>query len=206
MTDKPIALEDREQDGARLYSPSAGRNQGIISDWLSSHLPENASVLEVGSGTGEHGAAAGEKRPDIVWQYSDPDAQSRASQTAWARDGWPTPLNIDLRVKDWAKGLPQFEAVFSANMIHIAPIEAAKGLAAGAATLTNSVILYGPFLFGDNSAPSNLDFDASLKRRDSRWGVREFELVKHIFENVGFSQAERFEMPRNNHIVRLSRP
>ena len=206
MTEKPIALEDRDQDGAKLFSPSAGRNKAVIGEWLASALPQDARILEVGSGTGEHGAALGDLRPDVVWQYSDPDAASRVSQAAWARDSWPEPLDIDLRNEDWTKGLGRFDAVFSANMIHIAPIEAAHGLAKGAATLTDLVILYGPFLFGDNSAPSNLDFDASLKQRDPRWGVREFDLVKHIFENVGFTEAECFEMPSNNHIVRLSRP
>lgn len=206
MTNKPIALEDREQDGAKLFSPSAGRNKDVIADWLADALPKGASVLEVGSGTGEHGAALGDRRSDVLWQYSDPDAASRASEAAWAKEGWPEPLDLDLRNQDWAEGLGRFNAVYSANMIHIAPIEAAHGLAKGAAALTDMVIFYGPFLFGDDSAPSNLDFDASLKQRDPRWGVREFELVKHIFENVGFTEAERHEMPRNNHIVRLSRP
>jgi hypothetical protein len=205
MTTPPIALEDRNEDGDRLYSPSAGRNQDIISEWLSNTLKPGAKVLEVGSGTGEHGAAVGEKRPDIIWQYSDPDERSRRSQKAWARDNWPVPLALDLTDPDWAAGLDPVDAIFSANMIHIAPLEAARGLAAGAAKITDAVILYGPFLFGEDSAPSNLDFDRSLKNRDPRWGVREWDLVKHIFEHLGFNQAERFEMPGNNHIVRLSR-
>ncbi|MEL6687133.1 MAG: DUF938 domain-containing protein [Pseudomonadota bacterium] len=206
MTDKPIALEDRAIEGAKLFSPSAGRNKAVISEWLADNLPMDGRVLEVGSGTGEHGAALGEQRPDVIWQYSDPDPQSRASQAAWASDHWPAPLDLDLAKESWADDLSKVDAIFSANMIHIAPIEATHGLAAGAAKLTDTVILYGPFLFGADSAPSNLDFDTSLKSRDPGWGVREFDFVKHIFENVGFSQAECFEMPRNNHIVRLSRP
>ncbi|WP_298913656.1 DUF938 domain-containing protein [uncultured Algimonas sp.] len=205
MTDKPIALENRAQEGNRLFSPSAGRNKAVIADWLAAQLPPAARVLEAGSGTGEHGAALGERRPDITWQYSDPDAASRASQEAWAREGWPKPLALDLAQEAWWSGLGRFDAVFCANMIHIAPIEAAQGLAAGAAQLTDTVMLYGPFLFGGDSAPSNLEFDASLKRRDPRWGVREWESVKHIFRNAGFNRAERHDMPRNNHIVRLSR-
>ncbi|MGB3457031.1 MAG: DUF938 domain-containing protein [Litorimonas sp.] len=206
MTDKPIALETREQNGAKMFSPSAGRNKAVIAAHLAGILPREALVLEVGSGTGEHGAATGEARPDIVWQYSDPDAASRASQAAWARDGWPVPLEIDLTRDGWHTGLGPFDAVFSANMIHIAPIEAAKGLASGASSMTDEVILYGPFLLGTESAPSNLDFDLSLKRRDPRWGVRELEDVKHIFALEGFSRVQRFDMPRNNFVVRLSKP
>lgn len=201
----PIALEMRDRDGARLFSPSAGRNKMIIAEWLAERLPSGASVLEVGSGTGEHGAALGALRSDVVWQYSDPDAASRASQFAWKHDSWPDPLALDLTRDDWAASLGTYDAVFSANMIHIAPIEAAIGLAKGASHLTETVFLYGPFLFGAQSAASNLEFDASLKERNPAWGVRDFMNVKHIFENEGFKQGQRFDMPRNNHIVRLSK-
>lgn len=204
-TAAPIALEARDRDGARLFSPSAGRNKMIIAKWLAERLPSGARILEVGSGTGEHGAALGDLRPDVIWQYSDPDAASRASQSAWKRDGWPDPLALDLTQVDWAASLGPYEAVYSANMIHIAPIEAAIGLAKGASQLTDTVFLYGPFLFGAQSAASNLDFDASLKGRNPTWGVRDFVDVKHIFENEAFKQGQRFEMPRNNHIVRLSK-
>lgn len=203
MTDKPIALEDRDRDGDRLFSPSAGRNKVTIAAWLAERFPIDARILEVGSGTGEHGAALGDVRPDVIWHYSDPDAGSRLSQAAWKRDTWPDPLSLDLTVPDWAEPLGRFDAVYSANMIHIAPIDAAIGLARGASKITDTVYLYGPFLFGDDSAPSNLDFNVSLKRRNQLWGVRNFSDVKHIFENEGFKQVQRFEMPRNNHIVRL---
>lgn len=205
MPDKPIALEDRALEGARMFSPSAGRNKKAIAEALSSLLPDQARVLEVGSGTGEHGAALGALRSDIIWQYSDPDPQSRQSQKAWAREDWPDPLALDLTQTDWSEDLPPFDAIFSANMIHIAPIEAAYGLAKGAAKLADTVLLYGPFLFGADSAPSNLDFDRSLRARDPAWGVRELGFVKHIFEDVGFNCSKCYDMPSNNHLVRLSK-
>lgn len=205
MTERPIALEDRDRDGNRLFSPSAGRNKAIIAAWLAQNLPIGTRILEVGSGTGEHGAALGDVRSDVIWQYSDLDANSRTSQSAWKRALWPEPLALDLTQQDWTKSLDPYDAIYSANMIHIAPIEAAVGLARGAAKLTETVILYGPFLFGDQSAASNLDFDASLRRRDPRWGVRDLVNVKHIFQNEGFKQVQHFDMPRNNHIVRLSK-
>lgn len=205
MTRKPIALEDRNQDGSKLFSPSAGRNKDVIADWLASQLPENAHVLELGSGTGEHGAALGERRSDVRWQYSDPDTASRASQAAWARPDWSAPLNLDAATENWWSSLPQFDAIFSANMIHIAPWQATLGLAEGARSCADQVIFYGPFLTGDTSDASNLAFDQSLKSRDPDWGVRELDRVKDIFAKNGFKHCKCFTMPKNNLIVRLSR-
>ena len=210
MSKKPLALEDRDQDGAKLFSPSAGRNKAVIAECLTPLLPHKAHVLEIAAGTGEQAIEITKDRPDIMWQYSDPDARSRSSEAAWAADRdsgvpWPEPLNIDVCAPVWELGLPHYDALYCANMIHIAPWEAALGLANGASALTTTVYLYGPFLLGSESAPSNLDFGVSLKQRDPRWGVRELEAVKHIFAKSGFTHLERFDMPRNNLIVKLSK-
>lgn len=204
MTRPPIALEKREDEDGRLFSPSAGRNREVIATELAQLLPQNASVLEIASGTGQHGMTVLEARPDLKWQFSDPDAASRASQTAWLNysgSALPEPLAIDT-TENWTEGLPQYDAIFCANMIHIAPITALEGLAKGAASLVKSdgaVWLYGPYLFEEDSAPSNLDFNRSLKSRNLDWGVRESEFVKHIFGLNGFNRSQLRPMPKNNH-------
>jgi len=201
----PIALEERDSQDGRLFSPSAGRNQNVIAEELSRFLPKNARVLEIASGTGEHGVAVLKQRSDIAWQFSDPDPDSRKSQLAWINyEGLnlPDPLNIDMTF-DWAAKLSTVDAIFCANMIHIAPIEALEGLAKSAAEIVKSegaVRLYGPFLFGETSAPSNMEFDKSLKSRNMAWGVRESEFVKHIFALNGFNRSELRPMPKNNHL------
>lgn len=203
----PLALETRGQESKRLSSPSAGRNRGIISKTLAQNLPRGARVLEIASGSGEHGVAICQLRPDIIWQASDPDEASRESQNAWAStcQGQILPsLNIDTMKTGWADGLEQFDAIFCANMIHIAPWEAAEGLAIGAGRLCRSggqMLLYGPFLEGDKTAPSNLDFDASLKSRNSAWGVRKLDSVKHIFSGAGFTLAAPLVMPKENRML-----
>jgi len=101
-----------------------------------------------------------------------------------------------------------YDAIFSANMIHIAPISALHGLADLASRVIKNegqMILYGPFLFGADSAPSNLDFDVSLKRRNAAWGVREIDFVKHIFAKKGFNVAKLRDMPKNNFLLGMSR-
>ena len=208
---KAIALENREQEGARRFSPSAGRNKAVIAEQLKGFLPRNSQVLEIASGTGEHGHAVCAVREDIMWQYSDPDTESRLSQDDWRLD-YPKRLKpslpLDMLTTEWWGGLPHYSTIYAANMIHIAPIEACEGLAQGAAHLLppkGQVILYGPFLDGENSALSNLEFDKSLKNRKPQWGVRNQALVKHIFAKAGFNSSQMIAMPKNNHIFVFSR-
>jgi len=197
--------------GNRLFSPSSGRNSGPISDFLTKKLPKNASVLEIASGSGEHGVALCQKRTDISWQMSDPDLRSRLSQDDWRRD-LPDQISPSLPLSmtdmEWWGGLGGFDTIYCANMIHIAPWEAALGLAQGAGRLLSSgdlMILYGPFLEGQKTAQSNLNFDQSLKSRNSTWGVRSLDSVKHIFADVGFNLQARVEMPAENRILLFSK-
>ena len=212
MTKQPVALEARQSDEGRLFSPSAGRNKAVIAAALSECLPKRASVLEIGSGTGEHGIETVGLRPDLTWQFSDPDAKSRDSQAAWgahAEQDFPLPLNLDMSdPQSVAKITEKYDVMFSANMIHIAPISALHGLAELAGRVLSEdgvMVLYGPFLFSEGSAQSNLDFDMSLKRKNPDWGVRDLDAVKHIFANNGLNSFERRDMPKNNFLLELSR-
>lgn len=207
----PIALEDRASDGARLSSPSAARNREPIMAVLNARLPQDARVLEIASGTGEHALAVVSGRPDLSWTPSDPDPASRASENAWAQDadGRIQPaLDLDVCQAGWWDGLEAVEAMYCANMIHIAPWEAAEGLFAGARhllTRDGALYLYGPFQEGAETAPSNLDFDASLKQRDPRWGVRALSDVDALAARHGLVRIERLEMPSNNLMLTFKR-
>lgn len=200
----PIALEERQQSGARLFSPTAGRNKSPIGEAISKYIPQGAHVLEIASGTGEHGAYMCHLRPDILWQPTDPNAQSRESQDDWAKDcgGSMLPsLSLDTTQPGWADELPNYDVLYCANMIHIAPWEAALGMVGGASKLTSkggTFILYGPFQEGEGTAESNLQFDQNLKARNPHWGVRNLEDVKHIFKQAGFTHQARIVMPKEN--------
>lgn len=205
MIDRPdIALEQRARNAARLTSPSAGRNKAVIAESLAALLPHGARVLEIASGTGEHALACVTARPDLLWTPSEPDADSRASVDDWGADGQgriAPCLSIATTEPGWSAGLGPFEALFCANMIHIAPWSAAEGLFAGAASCLaphGALCLYGPFQEGERTAPSNLEFDASLKARDSRWGVRALDDVEALAKRHGLSLELRKDMPANN--------
>ena len=105
---------------------------------------------------------------------------------------------------EWWGGLQTYDAIFCANMIHIAPWEAAIGLADGASKILHDggrLYLYGPFLRGTDSTQGNLAFDASLRSRNPRWGVRELSDVKHLFATRGLRWLETVAMPANNDVL-----
>ena len=200
----PIHLETRDKDGAKLVSPSATRNSQIIGDKLDEILPKDARVLEIASGTGQHGAHMCMRRPDIFWQMSDYDETSRNSQNTYGLD-FPKQMSpslaLDMTQVGWANNISPVDVIYCANMIHIAPWEAALGLAQGVQAVLNkggALCLYGPFLLNSGSAPSNIQFDANLKARNPEWGVRNLEAVKHIFADAGLSECTVINMPRDN--------
>lgn len=209
--DEGIALEDRNAaDDGRLHSPSAARNRDAVSAALAPHLAATASVFEVGSGTGEHGAYICAQFPSVTWLPSDPDPRSRHSIAAWAKSApnknLRAPLSLMTTDADWPTQVRTHfpdgpDVIFSMNMIHISPWESCAGLFAGAGVLLSAggkVFLYGPFLEGSDTAPSNLDFDASLRGRNPDWGVRALDDVTACAEGQGLFLTDRMEMPANN--------
>lgn len=188
-------------------APSAERNKAPIGAQLEELLPQGAQVLEIASGTGQHGAYFTELRPDIIWQYTDIDEDAQESQRAYASENssqLKPSLNLDVTQKNWWQGFPKITTIYCANMIHIAPWQAAMGLAQGAGKLLASgdkLFLYGPFLFGADSAQSNLDFAENLKQRNAAWGVRELASVEQLFADNGFCLDQKTTMPRDNNLL-----
>jgi len=190
----------------RLSAPATQRNRGPILEVLRRVLPASGRVLEVASGSGEHVVFFAKALPDLAWQPSDPDPASLDSIKAWtAHAGLGNilpPRVLDVTRARWAHSIDAVDAVVCINMIHIAPWEACLGLFYGAEELLSPgapLVLYGPFFRGGvHSAPSNAAFDASLRRQDPRWGLRELDDVVREAGLRGFRLAEVVEMPANN--------
>ncbi len=61
------------------------------------------------------------------------------------------------------------------------------------------LVLYGPYRRGGaHTAPSNEDFDASLRERDPAWGIRDLETVTAEAAASGLALDQVAEMPANN--------
>lgn len=205
----PVALEARStvEDGRR-FSPSVSRNLEPIGEVFTKHMPTTGSVLEIASGTGEHGFHMTHLCPELRWTYSDVDPESLISQAAWRdfakHDRLAGPLALDASLDEWptVRGHIPHEGMFCANMIHIAPFEVAKGLLFGAGRTLGGygrLMLYGPFARHGEIAPSNSRFDADLKRRDPDWGIRDLDQdLVPVAERAGLMLEKVIDMPANN--------
>lgn len=211
----PVALERRGVSAdQRMFSPSAARNSAPILGVLERLLPTTGMVLEIGCGTGEHAVCFAEAMPNLTWQPSDTDTNARASTASWIKfaglNNVLAPLDIDVCSTLWGvEETAPFDAIVSINMVHIAPWAASLGLFAGAGRLLCAgglLVLYGPFTRGGvHNAPSNDDFDASLKARNPSWGVRDIADLERVGEASRLSLREMIEMPSNNAIVVFSK-
>ena len=193
------------------HAPATTRNREAICDVLRSLVPPGADVLEVASGTGEHAAFLAERLEVSTWIPSDVSAEARASTRAHTatQQRVSQPLVLDVTADGWARQVGPVDVVWCANMVHIAPWEAAEGLLRGAGELLSpggQLVLYGPFrAAGAHTAPSNASFDAMLKQQDASWGVRDLEAVVATAASEGLVWRRTVPMPANNHIVVFER-
>lgn len=194
----------------RQYSLPAGRNREPILGVLKRVIAPGARVLEIASGSGEHAVYFAKRLEDVRCQPSDPDADARASIAAWTEieqaANVAAPLDIDVSTIGWERSVLGADAIVAINMIHISPWEATIGLMRGAGVLLGDakiapgvLFTYGPYKRGGrHTAPSNEAFDAWLKQRDPRYGVRDMDEVEATANLHGLRLREIIEMPANN--------
>lgn len=190
----------------RRFAPATARNRAPILEVLQEVLPGRGLVLEIASGTGEHAVHFAAALPDLTWQPSDPSEDARASIAAWrdeaALPNLRAPLPLDVTAP-WP--VDAADAIVCINMIHIAPWEATLALFAGAARVLppgGPLVTYGPYRFGGAfTAESNAAFDADLRRRDPRWGVRDAVDLEAAATAAGLTLIATFGLPANNHAI-----
>lgn len=197
-------MSDTPPPGARV-APAAARNRDPILSVLKPRLPGSGLVLEIAAGTGEHAVWNAGALPHLSWLPTDGDVDALASIEAWRRraelPNLLAPLWLDAADPDgWP--VKRADAVVNINMIHISPWSAARGLMTGAGRALPSggaLFMYGPYLERDTpTAPSNLAFDESLRRRNPEWGLRQVEAVAALAAQNGLELCERIAMPANN--------
>ena len=174
-------------------------------------LPEHGSALEIASGTGQHVAWFAAGLPHWTWQPTD--AQPGALNAIAARVAQQgltnirVPLLLDVMAAHWLPddaqaGTPVFDAIFCANMLHIAPWATCAALMRGSARHLapgGALITYGPYLEdGVPTSAGNLAFDQGLRAQNPAWGIRRREDVQQEAARAGLQLSARHAMPANN--------
>lgn len=188
------------------FSESAARNAGPILEVLRDELRHSESVLEIGSGTGQHGIYFAAAMPHLSWQTSDREA-NHAAINAWISEAniqnVQRPLALDVLDATLESG--QYDAVFSANTAHIMSFTAVRkmlGLVGRALKRSGLFCLYGPFrVDGRFTTPSNQRFDASLRARDPSMGIRDLWALDDLAAASGLQRSALYALPANNLFV-----
>jgi phospholipid N-methyltransferase len=191
------------------FSPAAERNKQVILERLQALLPTQGTALEIASGPGQHVVWFAQHLPGWRWQPTENDPALVAAinarvQIADLQKQVQPAHALDVTRAPWPLATPAetFDAIFCANLLHIAPWAACIGLLQGAAHCLapqGVLITYGPYLEQDMpTSPGNLSFDASLRASDSQWGLRQLDAVTQQAEAAGLLLRERHPMPANN--------
>lgn len=190
----------------RPDAPATHRNRKPILDVLQSEFAGSTSVLEIGSGTGQHAVYFGRELPSLRWQTSDrrenlDGIRSWVSHTAL--DNVLPPLEVDVELVDAIDGT--YDAVFSANTAHImafAAVECMFRLVGNVLADGGVFCLYGPFNEnGEFTSDSNRRFDTSLKAQNPVMGIRDLLDLDRLAAGSGLRPANRYAMPSNNMVV-----
>ncbi|WP_341888825.1 DUF938 domain-containing protein [Variovorax sp. YR752] len=198
-------------DDPRRHSPAAERNGAPILAELQRLLPPRGVLLEIASGTGQHAAFCSAGLPGWQWLPSDFEAAALPSISAWCAglERVRVPLQLDVLQPHWPGVPAMVDAMFCANMLHIAPWACCAGLMRGAArhlTAQGLLITYGPYLEDEvPTSAGNLAFDTDLRARQPAWGLRRREDVAQEAARAGLALRERVAMPANNLLLAWGR-
>ena len=184
-------------------APATLRNSAAILGVLRHELTDCRNLLEIGSGTGQHAVHFAASMPDISWQTSDLSENHdgiRAHIANAGLDNVKAPLTLDVRSA--SLDMQKYDAVFTANTMHIMSFSAVRkmiALIAGLLGRGGRFAAYGPFRQdGKFNTESNANFDTSLRSRDPEMGIRELEEIDGLAEHAGMRRARTYAMPANN--------
>jgi cyclopropane fatty-acyl-phospholipid synthase-like methyltransferase len=188
------------------YSESCDQNRAPILSVIQPLLADCASLLEIGSGTGQHVVYFADKMPHLIWHTSD-CAEYMPGIQAWVADAKLENVQSPFILNVSKSGWPDFDvdAVFSANTAHIMHWPDVKALFSGVGKVLSDggrFMLYGPFNYNRQyTSDSNERFDQWLKSRDTQSGIRDIEDLNKLANNADLILKQDFEMPANNRIL-----
>jgi SAM-dependent methyltransferase len=192
------------------FSAACERNKGPILGYLRTALASAHTVLEIGSGTGQHAVHFAGSLPHLRWQPSDLAPNLPLLHARLEAEGGANllpPIALDVHARPW--GVGPYDAVFTANTLHIVDMAGVEGFFAGVGEVLQAggtLCVYGPFRYGGAfTTASNAAFDAELRARDPASGIRDFELVTTLAAAQGLAIVADHSMPANNQLLHFRR-
>lgn len=187
------------------FSSACERNREPILAVLRTFFANRQRVIEIGSGTGQHAVHFAHALPQLEWQTTD-RAENIPGICAWlgeaALPNTPPPLELDVAGSRWPA--TTFDAVFSANTLHIMAwreVEALFDALPRVTTAAAKLAIYGPFnVDGAFTSASNAAFDGSLRQRAPHMGIRDIAAVDALALGAGFVLLNDITMPANNRL------
>ncbi len=192
------------------YSESCDQNKEPILAVILPVFSSLSSVLEIGSGTGQHAIYFAENMPHLKWYTSDCRSYL-AGINMWLDDaGLPNvlpPFELNVTESSWPK--LDVDAVFTANSIHIMSQQDVLNFMSGVGNLLaeqGELMIYGPFNYnGQYTSSSNESFDQWLKSRDPLSGIKHFEDMVALANKNRMQLVADHAMPANNRILHFKK-
>ena len=188
------------------FAESCEQNKHAILEVLAQEFSDAKLVLEIGSGTGQHAVFFAQQLPHLTWQTSDM-AEHHSGIQAWIDELGPEnirkPFALNVDIDPWPE--TTFDAIFSANTVHIMGWSEVQKMFAGIANVLTEggrFCLYGPFnVDGKFTSESNANFEQWLKSRDTKSGIRDKAELDALAEQAGLKRVADHTMPANNNIL-----
>ena len=187
-------------------SQACENNKRPILAVLKNAFAEVETVLEIGSGTGQHAVYFAEHLPQVSWQPTDL-AENLAGVQLWLDEAKLAnirpPMVLDVRMQPWP--IAPTDAIYTANSLHIMGAAEVEQFFQGVAeTLLDGgrLCVYGPFNYGGKfTSESNARFNEWLFLQNPKSAIRDFEWVSELAEAAGLSLLADHTMPANNRLL-----
>ncbi|MEM8843537.1 MAG: DUF938 domain-containing protein [Pseudomonadota bacterium] len=190
---------------SKPFAPAAEQNREPILDVLKTEFSQAKSVLEIGSGTGQHAVHFATNLPYLTWHCSD-KKEMLAGINIWINEFKlaNTPLAIELDVcDDWPT--QNFDSAYGANIAHIMHSNEIEAMFQGLNKVLNQdavFCLYGPFnIDGQYTSESNQRFDLWLKEMDPESCIRDKAFLDNLAIASNLKPMNSYQMPSNNLIL-----
>ena len=188
------------------FSEACERNKDPILAVLRQWFVEPGTVLEIGSGTGQHAVHFARHLSHLSWICTDRE-ENHPGIKLWLNEAelpnLSGPLKLDVSAGAWP--VRNANHAFSANTAHIMSWPEVESMFAGVAAVLapgGLFCLYGPFnRDGEFTSESNRGFDRMLRERNPAMGIRDDRALIALGQRHDLAFTADNALPANNRLL-----